>query len=183
VTVDSASGMTARRYAESCYDNGGYGKDGVLLFIDMDSREWYVCTSGSGKKLFTDAKIDSMMDTVLPSISGGDYYSGFYSFLRSADDTLYHDSLGNSAARNTGMKALFCVLIGFVISLIIVISQKKKLKTVRKQKNATAYMQSGSESITVRRDKFLYSQVTKVARPQSNSSGGSSSHGGHGGHF
>ncbi|MBQ0125532.1 MAG: TPM domain-containing protein, partial [Clostridiales bacterium] len=33
VTVDSASGMTARRYAESCYDNGGYGKDGVLLFI------------------------------------------------------------------------------------------------------------------------------------------------------
>ena len=56
---------------------------------------------------------------------------------------------------------------------------KRKLHTVNMQAAANNYLKNGSLNITESNDIFLYSNVTKTAKPQdndSNSGSGSSTH-------
>ena len=52
VTVDSLDGETPRNYAEDFfwYNNYGLGedRDGALLLVAMDTRDWYIATHGFG---------------------------------------------------------------------------------------------------------------------------------------
>ena len=53
---------------------------------------------------------------------------------------------------------------------------KSKLKTVRFQAAANSYMKAESMNITESRDLYLYSAVTRTAKPKNDDSGGSSTH-------
>ncbi len=59
VTVDSLEGETAVVYADDFYDYNGYGfgdeRDGILLLISMEERDWCISTTGYGITAFTDA--------------------------------------------------------------------------------------------------------------------------------
>ena len=50
VTVNSTEGKTPMEYADDYYDYNGYGQgsdySGVILLIDMGSREMWISTSG-----------------------------------------------------------------------------------------------------------------------------------------
>lgn len=85
VTTDDAKGKSAQDYADDFYDNNNFGygshKDGLLLLIDMDNREIYISTSGSGIEYFTDLRISKMLDSAYTYISGGDYYGTAKDFL------------------------------------------------------------------------------------------------------
>jgi len=61
-------------------------------------------------------------------------------------------------------------LIGAIVSSIIVAVMAKKNKNVAFQYGATSYVRNGSFHVDYRRDIFLYSQVSKTARPSSSSS-------------
>ena len=82
-------------------------------------------------------------------------------------------------------------VIAFVIALIRNGILKSKLKSVRRQTEASVYVRAGSMNVTEARDFFLYRTVSKTAKESSKSSGGSSthrsssgaSHGGRGGKF
>ena len=89
---------------------------------------------------------------------------------------------------------LISIAVGVVIAFIVVGSMKRKLHTVNMQAAANNYLKNGSLNITESNDIFLYSNVTKTAKPQdndSNSGSGSSTHesswgntyGGGGGNF
>ena len=86
VTTDDANGKSAMAYADDFYDENdfGYGsdKDGLLLLIDMDNREIYISTCGSGIQYFTDLRISNMLDSAYNYISNGDYYGTATDFLR-----------------------------------------------------------------------------------------------------
>jgi len=77
------------------------------------------------------------------------------------------------------------VLVGFGISLIVVLCMKGQMKSVRFKPDAQSYVVPGSMQVTQRVDMYLYSNTVRTARPKNNSSGGSSgrSHGGGGGRF
>ena len=83
---------------------------------------------------------------------------------------------------------IISIAIGFVIALIVVSSMKQKLKTVELQRDATTYVKQGSMQVNVERDFFLYSTITRVAKPKNNgssthTSSSGRSHGGGGGRF
>ena len=67
---------------------------------------------------------------------------------------------------------------GLVIALIIVACMISKLKSVHMQAAAGNYVKDGSVDISEMRDLYLYSNITKRARPKndSNNGGGSSTH-------
>ena len=82
--------------------------------------------------------------------------------------------------------------LGMIISGITVAGMKGQLKSVRPKFRADSYVRDGSLNVTASRDMFLYSSVSRTAKPEPESSSGGSSthtsssgttHGGGGGKF
>lgn len=92
VTTDNANGKSAMAYADDFYDENdfGYGsnKDGLLLLMDMDNREIYISTCGSGIQYFTDLRISQMLDSAYNYISNEDYYGTATDFLAQVKNNL-----------------------------------------------------------------------------------------------
>ena len=85
VTTEDAQEKTATAYADDFYDTGSFGqgsdKDGILFLIDMDNRELVFSTGGRAIRIFTDQRIESMLDNVYEGASQGDYTASVKAFL------------------------------------------------------------------------------------------------------
>ena len=188
VTADSLGGKTPMAYADDFYDDNGYGKDGVLLLVSMEDRDWWISTAGCGITAITDAGIEYISDKFLPDLRDGDYADAFTTFAELCDDFFTQAKTGNPYDRghmprepfNAAKNLLIAVIVGFVIALIATGVMKGKLKTVRFQSDADRYVKTNSMHVTERRDLFLYSHVDRRARPKE--TGSSSSRGGSGTH-
>ncbi|MBQ8783907.1 MAG: TPM domain-containing protein [Clostridia bacterium] len=112
------------------------------------------------------------------------------------DDGYYDNGYSQPQSFNIFKNIIIALVIGFVIALIIVMSMKGKLKSVRAKSGAADYVVPGSMNLTQSDERFLYRHVTRTPRQQNNSNGrsggsgggvrvGSSgrSHGGRGGSF
>jgi uncharacterized protein len=225
VTVQTLGGSTVEAFADDYYDFNGYGcgpdHDGVLLLLAMDEREYHITTTGFGIKAFTDYGMDQMADRFVSYLSNGNYSGGFSTFLDLVRQYLEVAKNGRPIDVNysyedyqfdrmdASAKALYylkiCLrhllpflLIGFVVSLIFVSSQKSKLKSIHMQSAANQYRDEQGLKLQVCDNLFLYSTTTRTriqtessSRGSGHSGGGSSthtsssgtSHGGHSGRF
>ena len=209
VTENGLGGKTPREYADDYYDYNGYGYDsensGILLLLDMEQRDWYISTTGSGIRAFTDYGIQVIGEKIVPDLSSGNYYGAFSLFLEQVDLFLAQAAVGQpfdtnnrvDAVRLSGLERLAAVfgislLIAFVIALIAGLVMRARMNTARRQAMAGQYVQQGSFRLTEQRDIYLYSHTSRIRRPQQNNSGGGSSvhmgssgtsHGGGGGKF
>ena len=199
VTVDSLNGKSPRTFADDYYDYNGYAADGVLLLVAMDSRDWYISTSGYGITALTDAGIDYISDRFLDDLSAGNYMNAFRTYAELCDDFITEAKTNEPydyghmprGAYPFMTHLIISVLIGFLIAFIATAVMRSQLKSVRSKAGATDYVKDGSFRVTKANDFFLYRTVTRRARPKNDSSGGSSthrsssgrSHGGGGGKF
>lgn len=212
VTVGSLGAKSAQAFADDYYDCNGYGmgadRDGVLLLISMEERDWYISTCGYGIEAITDAGRNTMSDYFVPYLSDGDYYTAFKTYAELCDkfvtqartDVSYDignlDDLDYSiplTAEDWITAVCVNIVIGIVAALIVCSILKSKLKTVAMQRGANNYTVEDSFEVTQSSDLFLYSTVSRTAKPKENeSSGGGSSthtsssgtsHGGGGGKF
>ena len=211
LTVESLDGKSPQEYANDYYDekNCGFGpnRDGIMLLLAMNSRDYYFVANGSAtEKLAQAGGIAALEDKVVPHLSNGNYYLAFGMFLDTAaaiiddptsipgavynDDFIYisfDDEVSYTLAdrlQHVGIFAVIGLIVGFVTTFIM----KRGMKTARAQKYAMDYVRSGSFHLTRKQDLYLYRTRTRV-RVQSNngSSGGGSrsggSRGGGGGKF
>lgn len=203
VTAKTLNGATPAEYADDTYDYNSYGygsnRDGLLLLISMEDRDWYISTTGYGITTFTDAGIQYIGNKIKEPLSDGDYAAAFNTFAELCDDFITKARTGKPYDSGNMPKEpmkpgwiLAAIIAGFILSFITVGTMKSKLKTVRFQPAANSYMKEGSMNITESRDMFLYNTVTRTAKPKDNDSGGGSSthtsssgtsHGGGGGKF
>ena len=179
VTVNSLNGKTETAYADDYYDYNGYCEDGVLFLISMEDRRWHITTTGKCINKLNDSEQEAVMDEAQPMLKSGDYYNAFVTIAQKESYyMLPHVSL---------IWIPLSLVIGFVIALLIMLAFKAQLKTVALQRGAASYVKENSMNITARRDNFLYSTISRVAKPKENSSThtGSSgtSHGGSSGSF
>lgn len=200
-TTDDLGGYSVRDYADWLYEQCmfGYGrnKDGLILLISMEDRDWCISTCGYGITAFTDAGIEYIGEQITSDLSDGNYAAAFSSYAELCDDFITQARTGAPYdSGNLPSKPLsfiwipIALFVGFIIAKIFVGNMKSELKTVRKQAAANSYVKSGSMNITESRDLFLYRTVTKTARPKNTSSGSSThrsssgtSHGGGSGKF
>lgn len=185
VTVDSLGGKSPKKYAEDFFLDGGYGigenRDGIVLLIAMNTRDWYIATHGNTRDVISDSDIDDISEQIVAFLSNGNYSEAFASFLSliqqdyEAEETLWIRDL------------LIALVIGTVISGITLLIMRSSMNTVKKQSGASNYMANDSFDLYECRDLYLYSRTTKVRKSQNNSSGsrssGGSSFGGRGGKF
>lgn len=208
VTVNSLGGKSPKQYANDFYDdnNCGFGpdRDGILLLLAMDSRDYYFLTNGAPtQKLAQAGGIATLENKIVPHLSDGNYALAFGVFLDTAaaivddptsipgasynDDFIYigFDDVPTAADRwqRVGLFAVLGLIAGFVTTFIM----KRGMKTARAKNLATDYVRPGSFKLTRKMDLYLYRTRTRVRVQSSNSSGGGGrsggSRGGGGGKF
>ena len=195
--TNSLDGKRNSDYAEALYEkhNYGYGenKDGIMLLVSFENRDWYIATRGYAIQAFTDAGIQYIGNQIKGDLGDENYYAASEYFGRLCDEIItdakngnvYDEPMGAVDDEDDGsvlpppIWILISIAVGVVIAFIVVGSMKRKLHTVNMQAAANNYLKNGSLNITESNDIFLYSNVTKTAKPQdndSNSGSGSSTH-------
>lgn len=181
VTVDNLDGYTVQDYADNCYDSCkfGYGsdKDGTLLLISIEDRDWAISTCGYGITAFTDAGIAYIGEQIRDDLSSGNYSDAFRAFVRFGNQFVTQAREGNpfdkSDLPKKPLSAIWIVIsiaVGFGFAKIIVGSMKRQLKTVRSQAAANSYIREGSINVTESRDLFLYHKVDRTEKKKNDSS-------------
>ncbi len=164
-------------YIQEFYDQGdfGYGedKDGILLMVSMDPREYRILSNGIGADALGLGQIDDICDAMYADMRDGNYADAFDTFVTECD--YYLDIEENGAPFQLGQTLLAAVVTGFVVGLIVALCLKRQLKSVRPQNRANVYMRPGSMRITQSGDYFMYRNVVRTPRPQNNSSSSGSS--------
>ena len=207
VTVNSIDGKTPEAFADDYYDYNGYGqgadKDGVLLLISMEDRDWHVSTTGFGITAVNDAAIELIEDRVVSHLSDGDYYGAFTSYCSTVDEVAEMARNGEpytggpSLTKNQifGTSGILSVILGFGIGFGVTARQKKNLKRVRKQHGANAYIYGDASHLDICEDRFIRRNVvrTRIQKDDDHRGGGGGStihfgssgtmHGGGGGKF
>ena len=56
------------------------------------------------------------------------------------------------------------LIVGFIISLVLVLAEKSKMTTVKPSREAGQYIVDGSLRLTVSQDRYLYKNVTRRPR-------------------
>lgn len=186
VTMDTLDGATPMDFADDFFDYTGYGygdtRDGVLLLVSMEDRDWWISTSGYGITAITDAGLDYISDAFLSDLSDGAYASAFTIYADLCDEFFTQAKAGEpydsgnlpKEPFNPLKSLLIAIVIGFVLALLITSIMKGQLKTVRPQSAASNYVKKDSMNLTENRDRFLYSHVSRQEIPKDN--GGSSTH-------
>jgi len=180
VTLPSMNDGDIDGFVEYLYDTMGFGfgenRDGVLLLVCMDPREYRILSNGFAGDAITPSDIEDIGDEIVPDLSGGNYASAFNTF---ADETAsYLDIHLNGVPFNLFKKLIVGLIIGFIIGFIVTLIMKSQLKSVHRQNQANSYVKSGSMNVTLSNDLFLYRNVTRTKKESSSSSSRSRSGGG-----
>ncbi len=172
VVTQDASTEPIDYAVEHIYDNGGYGfgsnRDGVLLLVCMDTREYRILSNGFAADAIEPADIDSISDAIVPDLSAGDYAAAFRTFARECE-TYLNIHINGEPYDPLGI-LMIAVPVGLVVGLIYVLILKGQLKSVKRQGAANAYVRSGGIKLTQSGDYFMYRNVTRTAKPKDSSS-------------
>ena len=184
-TINSMDGGDIDEFLEYIYDymEFGYGenRDGVLLLVCMDPREYRILSNGFAGVAIDSGDIDDIGDAIVSDLSDGDYAAAFDEFADQCD--YYLGGFINGFPFNFGKNLLICLVIGIIAGVVVAFILKGQLKTVRKQNQANVYVKPGSMQVTVHNDFFLYRDVTRTKKQSSSSSGSGSSRSTGGGSF
>lgn len=196
LTVNSLGGKSIAAYADDYYDHQGYGigpeYSGLILVVDMGSRQLYISTCGDAIDRLSDRELDDIIENVSFELSSGNYYDAFTLYFGFAALNLDYDG-GSVSREDAGISWLLSMLVGLLGAGISVAVMAGSMNTKRKQQHAADYVKTGSYDLKNRQDIFLYSNISKIKREQNSGShgGGTSvhrsssgrSHGGRGGRF
>jgi uncharacterized protein len=190
--VRSLGGKDPRVFAADFYEqNGfGYGKDmdGIILLLATQDRDFAFVTTGYGFYVFTYAGQEYLEKLFLPHLRENEYNKGFLAFAQAVDDFLAKAEAGVPydrgnipafTAEEFGYLRFWVGVVGlaaaFIIPAFVIGAWKSKLKTVRKEDFASAYVRDGSMILTVSQEIFLYRNVVRTKIESSSSSGDSGS--------
>ena len=187
-TADGYNESGIQNYSANYYATTLQGKSetnfAVVLTVDISSRKVDVATYNPGSpQNLNQSEMDSIRESITSDLTDGNYAKAFKKFADNAAKKAKRvnpDGTLNKSGFPWGWRILISLVIGFIIALIICMIIKKQLKTVEMKAGAADYIRPNSLNITNSRDNFLYSNVTKTAKPKNDSSGGGSrSSGGH----
>ena len=185
LTVEAAEeGLTVEQDATEWYEFLGFDEDGVMLYVSMEERDWYLLTSGYGITAITDAGIDYISNKFVDALSDGNYAGAFNAYVKYVDEFIVQAKTGEpydvgnmpKEPYSIGFSLVVSLAIGFLISLIINTVWKSSLKSVELQTRASDYLKQDSLNITESRDFFLYRKVDCVEKSDNDSDGGSTTH-------
>lgn len=175
VTTDTSYFMTTKQFANKFYDQNSMGlgenRDGILLVIDMQNREFYILTNGFVHQLINDSRVELILDKMEPSMRSGDYNTAIHSFLGEINKYYKYHKYGPPYLW------IGAVIIAAIMAFFALNREKKKLKLISDALNANYYFID--KEIENKIDKQTNTRTRVIHH--SRSSGGGGSFGGGGG--
>ena len=207
VTVDYLDGKSAQEFANDLFEQNKFGKgenrDGILLLVATEDREWAMSTHGSAKEAFNEEGLDYLSGEFLPYLSDDDFYSAFENFADNAQElgTMYvagdpygegeyvddenypvdENIVEEEKGINNEVWIPLSIVMGCAISLIIMMMYKSQLKSVKSESRADDYLID--MKLVKSQDIFLYRTVTRTMRPKNENNSNDFSSGGSGGDY
>lgn len=188
VTIDENPKNSALSYAQDFYDYNTFGigdtHDGILILFDFATRNVQIVTTGSAIRMYSDIRIDIILDNVFKYMDG-DYYKAANEFISSASsyaDIGFSNDDG-SEPKPTGIAKLKVLpwtgilIFTFVTTIIIMIVMVASNKMVRKATSSRQFLREDSVKINLIKETFLGTSVTKTKRVNNSNSGGGHSGG------
>ena len=186
VTADTFEySYNAKDEATEIYEMSGYGQDGIMLYLCMDTRDCRILTTGFGIEALNDEGIEYILDCTVPYFSEGEYADGFLEFASQCDGFVEAEMSGEEMGYMESCvdepfdfvtSLVICLVIGFVIALIVTGIWRGQLKSVAMKTQAGDYIKAGSFNITGARDLFLYRHIDRTEKPQNTSKSGTSTY-------
>lgn len=188
VITDDVENKSSMAYADDFYDYNGYGvgesKSGTLLLINMADREVWMSTTGDAISLFSDNRVDKIIDSATKDLSRGKYNETIYEYLENINKYAGYSYLS--------VVVEFVSNIFFWIGVLLLSALITGIYVFNSQYNSTVtkdtYLSGNGFKLINKRDIFIKKVVNKKPKPKENDSSthsGSSgrSHGGGGGKF
>jgi uncharacterized protein len=197
LTVKNIGGASPTDYADNFFDKNGYGlgenRDGCIFLQVTESHDYWFNTSGRGINVLNPTAYSKLDSVVFPYLRNNNPSGAYYAFINTWENFLVLDAQGRSF-NFFYQYNIILMIIAWVISVltgfIIILSWKKQMDTALAKEQADNFIIPGSLAFTQQTDRFLFSTVTKIARPKSTSSSIGShtsssgrSHGGGGGKY
>lgn len=156
-------------YMFEYFDYGfGENKDGVLLVVDMNKRDVCIITHGFGTSVYSDAIIEEVLDEVIPFLTEGEYLKAFKTFVEKTDEYLDMSKTSHDVKKPLSFTwIIISLVIGVIVGFIVTNNEKGKLKTVRKQKQASSYIKTNSLKVTSCDEQFLYKNTESHKKEKS----------------
>lgn len=176
VTVETVGDYTADEFVEDFYDENNYGygenRDGVLLLVAMEERDYRILSNGLGADAVSSGDIKDIGNTISSYLTDGDYADAFNLFIDECEYEINGEINGFPFKFTRNL--VISLVIGLVVALIVTGSMKSQLKSVKRQPAATEYTKPGSMQVTYSKDFFLY-RIVDRQKKENNSSGSSGS--------
>lgn len=184
----SGSVMDAAKEIYKQYSLGrGSGKDGLLLLLSMNDRDYSLITHGNyGNYTFNDEGRAYLTKYFLDDFADNDWYQGFEDYLSWSEEYLKAAELGNpydggnvpmTAKERTGAilgRILIILFLPLVIALIYVSVLTSKMKSVAEATKAASYV-DGRLELKEKTDRFINRTHTRTKISSSSGSGSSRS--------
>lgn len=185
-------------YTNEYYDNHDYGigdeKSGIILNVDMSSRQMYVITKGDVMYYVSDERNDDMLDAIQAELANGYYFDAAETFVQYTVDYFEQGKPESGTFTNVEINkkkdhpvtyslihyGVPSLVIGAIIALISVLVIHHKYKNNGKE-NIYDLDANSSIRLTNKEDVFVTKSVSVTTIESSSSSGGSRSSGGGGG--
>lgn len=171
----------------------GDGRDGVLLLLSMSNRKYATFVYGDkAEPLFPSSALQRLEDGFLDDFRHDDWYSGFCDYIDgcagilsgesyAGGDTDYAYSTDHDTDVDPGFSApsllhnfVIALVVSCVIALIVCLILKAKMRSVRRQTEARAYVTPEGLHLTRRDDVYTHTTTTrrKIERDNDHHSGG-----------
>lgn len=188
VITDDVENKSSMAYADDFYDYNGYGvgenKSGTLLLINMADREVWMSTTGDAIFLFSDNRIDKIIESATEDLSREYYNETIGGYLENINKYADYNFFSAIIEFVSNIFFWIAVLFGSTFITGIYVFNSQYNSTVTKD----TYLSSDGFKLINKRDMFIKKVVNKKPKPKDNDSSthsGSSgrSHGGGGGKF
>ena len=193
--VDDLGSLSPDEYADMYYDTQGYSDNGILFLLSMAERDWCIYVSGEAQEVLTEFNRESVFSAAAPYLGENEFYDGFCAYLNalpmyfeayeSGDPLDILTGTGEESEGPSWMTVVIALIVGLVVGAITILIMVSNMDTTDDQRSASDYLRSDSYDLRNQTDTFLYSSVTKTARPKptNSSGGGGSSHSSSSGKF
>ncbi len=180
-TTKDTGNYSVRDYADLYYEeyHNDMEEDGIILVVDITTREYYILTSGLCIRAFTDMGLDYIESEIVPDMQENDFETAFVEFAGFCDDYLKQAEAGKpydgdhmpKKPYNVGLSLLISLLVGSASGGVGIAGLFANLKSVKKQEGAADYTKANSFKVETSSDVFLYKNVTRMEKEDDSTRG------------
>ena len=154
----------------------GENRDGIIILLSMDDRDYAMFVYGKNAEYaFNKYGQEQLEDAFLGYFGDNDWYGGASHYLDTCDEYLTLAEEGDPVRKNPLPMYLIVVAASCVISGIICLVMKGKLRTVHKKVEANEYVAAGGLTLTKQYDRYTHTTETRTKISSDSDSGGSTS--------